>query len=148
MQLQTVVCLFQIALCTNRWIAQSVIDRHILTINNGKVHACMRCVQLSANDSLLRMHVSSKMAANDVICNPSITSFLLRIPRFQTNILHALYRQTVWVTSSAVSTRKDIKLGLKTGVHSRYLTRCLRSGYWPSFIECYWGLLRKLHDLE
>ena len=36
-----------------------------------QVHTCTRCAQLSANDSSSRMHNSSKMAGNDIYCNPS-----------------------------------------------------------------------------
>ena len=38
-------------------------------INNRKVHACMRCAQLLTNDTLARVHISSKMLVNDVMCN-------------------------------------------------------------------------------
>ena len=43
-----------------------------LLINNGKVHACMRCAHVSANDSLLRVHVSSTIVVNDFMCNPAM----------------------------------------------------------------------------
>ena len=41
-------------------------------LTNNTLHACTRCAQLSANDSLWCVHVSSKMVVDDVMCNPSI----------------------------------------------------------------------------